>query len=164
MLVSLVIAGCGGTVIDPGGAGGSGGGGGSGGASGDASVPTNPLEGTWTYSESGGTTEFKVAITFSGDGSGNETLMLSSCTGSETVGGISWTWTATTITLTGNPSCSGSLECGGAGDMPCSTTPVGAIQSTCAYLLSNGSDTLTLSDCSESSGPPETSSIVLTRQ
>jgi hypothetical protein len=122
----------------------------------------NPLDGTWLYTEREGDQTFDARITFESDGSITESVEVSDCTGVDTVSGLSWTSTSTTLTVAGTESCTGELTCG-TSTAGCSTmTPMGpATDTTCNYALSNGDDTLTISDCAMAGGA--SAPVVLTR-
>jgi hypothetical protein len=123
---------------------------------------TNPLDGTWLYTDRVGDESFTARITFQSDGALTESVEVSDCTGVDTVSGLSWTSTSTTLTVTGTESCTGELTCG-TSTAGCSTlSPMGpATDTTCDYVVSNDGDTLTLSDCNAAGGG--SSRAVLTR-
>jgi hypothetical protein len=125
----------------------------------------NPLEGTWLYTTPTGPS-LSESITFGPGGALTLTLTAADCSGQETLSGVSWTATATQVTVSGSASCSGSLDClGGPGG--CGTAPT-AIETTCGYALSNNDDVLTLGPCVATTGNPITTNtsgtIALTRK
>jgi hypothetical protein len=74
-------------------------------------------------------------------------VTVSSCTGSENISGYSWTSTPTTITFSGTPTCISSLSCDG---VAVACTENGELKvGACTYALTEGSDTLTLSGCTD---------------
>jgi hypothetical protein len=145
-LVLSFVAACG----SSGGAG-TGGSGGGGGTSGSAGA--DALVGTWlitTKSSDGSTITEKW--TFDSNGSLSTTFATSSCTGTASFTGGSWSSTATTVTLdTKSDKCTGAVKCSDSGGQGCAGL-LPTMMSTCDYDLSNGGSTLTLSKCTGSSG------------
>jgi hypothetical protein len=132
-----------------------------------------PLVGTWTYTAKVGYVR-TIAVRFNADGTADEVLTLGdpgvassdTCSGTPTLSGYSWTATATELTLTGSPTCSGAITClpGWAGlNGPCtfpmyslmlSGGPNGEDAATqvagaCQYTLSDDGKTLTLDQCTQ---------------
>jgi hypothetical protein len=121
----------------------------------------NPLTGTWSAAVN--TTAFAgtVSLDFGADGSVTEiltatTILGLACSGSETTSGLTWSSSASTLTVGGAASCSGSYTCGKTTEACGTSTSLKA--GTCAYALSNGNNTLTLSSCTNPS-----SDVLLTR-
>jgi hypothetical protein len=108
----------------------------------------NPLVGEWQYSQSVGTASFSATYNLAGDGTGTLTAAGSgACTGTQTYQGFTWSSSATTITFTGTPSCTGSISCGGVMVTSCSGASM--VQTgACNYQLSNSNNSLTISNCS----------------
>jgi hypothetical protein len=121
----------------------------------------NPLVGTWVAQLGGSTLNTSATLTLNADGtaSTNTTVtggtvngMTVTCTGpgvSNT--GLRWTSTATTITVNGTPTCTGSVTCMVAGmsqELGCSTGSMMTMSSgieNAPYTLSGNNNTLTLS-------------------
>lgn len=111
-----------------------------------------PLQGTWVHTDLGpadvGAEELvfdandTLSITFS-----YTTFEFMSCTGSDTLSGLTWSATSTTFTLAGTATCTGEMRCGSFGDQFClggKPTSLDAAAGTCEYEISNGNDTLTI--------------------
>jgi hypothetical protein len=132
-----------------------------GGGAADGSGGGGPLEGTWSVTTSGGGVTATTTITLNGDGTLTETVSSTGCTGMDSLSGYSWSSTSATVSVTGEPTCTGMLVCTVAGmtvSEPCSGTG-GGVTGTCNYTLSNGNDTLTLTNCGSG-----TSSVTFTRK
>ncbi len=125
-----------------------------------AGCSSDPLVGTWatsfTYLGTTGTSTYQVngdgtlAYTLSGSGS--------TCSGSMTWSGYTWTSTGTSVAFAGVPQCSGSFTCG-AFSLNCTAGSSQALKAgSCSYALSNNDDTLALTSCSG------TSDVTLTRE
>ncbi len=113
---------------------------------------SNPLDGTWS-------TAFTV-LTFTGtetiDVSSDGTLKVTvtsasaSCSGTEVTTGYQWAATASSITFSGTPACTGSITCG-ALSLDCSKSGSSFTAGSCTYTLSDSNDTLALTACSGTS-------------
>ena len=112
----------------------------------------NPLVGSWetAFSSAGitGTETYQV----NADGTLSYSLSASgTCSGSLTWSGYLWSSTATSVAFSGTPVCSGSATCG-ALTYSCSLAMSAAPTSgACDYALSNGDDTLALTNCTGTS-------------
>jgi hypothetical protein len=114
----------------------------------------NPLDGTWADSASGSGIAATVSLTFNSDGTLDETndltqLMGDSCTGALTFTGLTWTSTASDITLTGTQQCASTLSCATLGALTCdqANSANGSGQVTngsIPYTLESGNNTLVL--------------------
>lgn len=118
---------------------------------------SDPLVGTWTRSY----VTFGITITedyvVSGDGTlGMHGTGAGSCTGAEDITGYTWAATASSVTFSGTPACTGGLTCG-AVTFACDAQSAGLKAGSCTYAFSNENNTLTLSSCSG------VSDMVLTR-
>jgi hypothetical protein len=134
-------------------------------------LESGPLLGTWTYSATSGDIR-AIAVTFNGDGTAEEVLTLGNphspdtCSGAPRLSGYSWTATATALTLTGSPTCSGTITCTvgripdgactfpmyellGAGLDPNAAVVVTQVAGACQYTLSSDGKTLTLDHCTQ---------------
>ena len=118
-------------------------------AMGCGSSSSNPLAGTWDTSAKttagATTTTTKIPADLESDGSLTLSVTVSSCTGSENISGYSWTSKGNTVTFSGTPTCTTSLTCDG---VAIACTENGELKvGACTYALTEGNDTLTLSDC-----------------
>jgi hypothetical protein len=125
-------------------------------------APANPLEGMWTYTQKSGGVTLVSQISFDADGVLVETVQVTGCVGVETITGLAWKATGTTLVMDGTTSCSGTIECAGV-TSECGSGPPEAPVSdtTCGYAFSKGGNTLTLMSCTGSCG--DGGDIVLTR-
>jgi hypothetical protein len=108
------------------------------------------IDGTWVYSTKMDGLTVSGVLDFESDGSLTETATVSGCKGTMTTTGITWTSTATTLTGSGTPSCTGSLSCtidGFTSDVSCADVKTMSLGGTCNYTMSNGDDTLNISGC-----------------
>jgi hypothetical protein len=111
----------------------------------------DPLDGTWTASDNGGGTAEAAteAITFNADGTLHVVLTVTehlgeSCTGAFDFTGLTWTSTATAISIGGTAKCTSTLQCNGAA-VPCDSSQSGSpLSGAINYTLSNNNDTLVL--------------------
>jgi len=119
---------------------------------------SSPLDGTWSAASTVGT--FTATETVDVSSGGTLTVAVSamsaSCSGAWNTTGYEWAATATEITISGTPVCTGSITCG-ALSLSCSGTSQVKVGS-CAYALSNGNDTLALTACTG------TSDVTFTRE
>jgi hypothetical protein len=161
LVVSLLIsAGCGGRVIE------------------------GPLLGTWTYRSTDELVR-TIAVTFNAAGTAAEVLTLGNpssyptetCSGTPTLSGYSWTATSTTLTISGSPTCLGTIacsDCSAAGTFDCNqcafpmyqfmvvgddpdlppNSAVTQVAGACQYTLSSDNKTLTLDQCTQTIALP----------
>ena len=126
-----------------------------------AGCAANPLVGDWRNPQSCGGVEITSTLHLGADGTAMITLAGSGgCTGMQTYQGTTWTSSATTITLSGTPSCSGMIMCtigGTTVNIDCSQTMNSTMTGACSYTLSNENNTLTTSACAGSTGGGATS-------
>jgi hypothetical protein len=109
----------------------------------------NPLVGNWATAGTFGTLTVTETVDVSGDGTLSVKVsgMSASCSGAWTTTGYTWAATATEITLSGKPACTGSITCG-ALSLSCSGGMNTALSTgSCTYALSNNDDTLALTAC-----------------
>jgi hypothetical protein len=118
---------------------------------------SNPLDGTWTTANTVLTVTLTETIEVNGDGTltVSDTASSASCSGSWTTTGYAWAATASSITFSGTPTCTGSITCGPL-SLSCAGNQ-GLTAGSCTYALSNANDTLALTACSG------TSDLTLTR-
>lgn len=126
-------------------------------AVGGTGCSNSPLDGAWTTATTVGGVTFTETFQVNGDGtlSVTESASSASCSGSWTATGYSWAATASSVTFSGTPTCTGSITCG-AVSVSCSSDQ-GLKAGSCTYTLSNDDDTLALTACSG------TSDVTLTR-
>jgi hypothetical protein len=127
----------------------------------------NPLVGTWTAQQMGGGLNATITLTLNADGTASTNIQVMggsfmgtdvTCTGpGVTNTGYRWTSTATTISVTGTPMCSGSSTCmvgGMSTEFGCSQMMgmgmgMGSNNlETAMYTLSNNNNTLTITTMS----------------
>jgi hypothetical protein len=159
-----LVVGCGGATELPtatsGGSGGSSSGSGGSGAGGGG-PSSNPLVGTWQTSVDTQGTIAVETIDLQGDGTVIETVQLTSvggasCKGSIQFTGVTWTSTATTLTIAGaGAACTGGFSCSDGLNQGCPQTSLTTM--TCNYMLTGMDDTLVL-DCAGGS------TVTFTRQ
>jgi hypothetical protein len=122
----------------------------------------NPLDGTWTYAihRTVGTLTVSgtLDVTLSSDGTEEETLTPTGiCSGTVKFTGVHWTSTATTVSLSGSPTCTGTFTCTlpivGAQTESCTTLLSYSLAGTCEYALSSNDDSLVLNQCTKSTTP-----------
>jgi hypothetical protein len=107
---------------------------------------SSPLVGNWA--EVSTTLGVTTTTTYEVNGDGTLTVTAAgsgNCSGTETVTGLQWAATSTSITFSGAGTCSGSVTCG-----PITINCAGSQTSysgSCTYALSNGNDTLALTGC-----------------
>lgn len=139
----------------------------------------NPLVGSWSASQTEGGLNGTVSLTLAGDGAASVNLnytggtasgMTFTCTGPGIMqSGYRWTATATTLSVTGTPTCAGSITCM-AGGMPqtldCSRLSMGGMTPSmldaATYSLSNNNNTLTLT--TTASGMGMSTTLTFTRR
>jgi hypothetical protein len=129
----------------------------------------NPLVGTWTANQTEGGLNGTVAMTLVADGTAslniNFTGGMSSgttitCNGAGiTQSGFRWTSTATTLSVTGTPTCTGSIMCTAGGNvqtLDCSRLSMGGMGPSTldasTYALSNNNNTLTITTTPSGTG------------
>jgi hypothetical protein len=119
---------------------------------------TNPLDGTWVQSvDEPGVATAKITMNLNADGSVAMTEVVTQwmgdpCTGSVSFSGITWSSTASSLTLSGTPACTGTIQCTSLGPLSCSDVGATSVASgSVGYTLENGNDTLVLQN--GSSGP-----------
>jgi hypothetical protein len=115
--------------------------------------PISPLVGTWLATVNGGN-GLVVQETLVLELGGSASLSITgegSCMGTQSFSGLVWSATATTLTVSGTPACSGQLVCNVMGQMfnvgcqqMTSTMPGAA-----TYTLSNNDNTLTLTSVTD---------------
>ena len=109
---------------------------------------SNPLDGSWITASTVGTFTTTETVEVNSDGtlSVAVTATSSSCSGASNTTGYQWAATATEITVSGTPVCTGSITCG-ALTLAC-TGATGTVKNgSCTYALSSGNDTLALTAC-----------------
>jgi hypothetical protein len=108
----------------------------------------NPLVGTWTQPVMVAT--FSGTESFEVNGDGTLVVLVqgagSSCSGTWTYSGYSWASTASSVTWSGTPMCTGSLTCGNV-TVACSSNTSQLQAGSCTYALSSDDNTLTLTGC-----------------
>jgi len=109
----------------------------------------NPLVGTWegpSISTLG--TTYHAEVDMKNDGTLTYALIgTGSCNGTLLYTGYTWASDAVTLTFSGNPTCTGTVTCG-ALSFDCSQTAQSSTLGACTYVLSNGNQTLTTTNCS----------------
>jgi hypothetical protein len=107
----------------------------------------SPLVGTWATPTSTGGLNGTVTVDLNGDGSLSVIFSgaSTSCTGTETWTGYSWTSTSSVVAFSGTGSCAGGITCGPL-TLNCSGNQ--AFQpGSCSYAFSNNNNTLILTNC-----------------
>jgi hypothetical protein len=117
-----------------------------------SSGSNSPLVGTWAAATTVGTFTGTKTLQVNGDGSlgVTESATSTSCSGSWVTTGYSWAATATAVTFSGTPVCTGSITCG-AVSLSCSGSTQALAAGACNYTLSAGDDTLALTGCTGTS-------------
>ena len=110
---------------------------------------SNPLVGRWTVASSAGGETTQTTDELNSDG----TLVVTStgsgaCTGTETVTGLQWAATSSSVTFSGTGTCSGGITCG---PFSINCASMQSYAGSCTYALSNNDDTLTLTNCTGTS-------------
>jgi hypothetical protein len=116
-----------------------------------AGCSSNPLDGTWSVASTFGTFTATQTVDISSGGSLTVTYTAtsSSCSGTLTNTGYQWAATASSITFSGTPVCTGSITCGA---LSLSCTEASSFKAgSCTYALSDDNDTLALTACSGTS-------------
>jgi hypothetical protein len=120
----------------------------------------NPLVGHWTAMTPSSTYTLATTLVLADDNTMTVTdTGTRDCTGMRTITGLRWssshTESAMTVTFSGAPVCSGMIVCTTMGTTTNIDCPMDTSQMTgaCGYALSSDMNTLTLSNCSGTSGP-----------
>lgn len=111
----------------------------------------SPLDGTWDGPSTTtlGTT-YHAEVALNGDGTLTYSLIGSgSCNGTLLYTGYTWASDNVTLTFSGTPTCTGSINCG-AISFNCQQAQQSTLGA-CDYVLTNSNDTLTATNCSTSS-------------
>jgi hypothetical protein len=110
---------------------------------------SNPLVGRWTTASSAFGETTQTTDELNSDGTVVVTSIGSGpCTGTETVTGLQWAATSSSVTFSGTGTCTGGITCG-AITINCASQQ--SHSGSCTYALSNNDDTLTLSNCTGTS-------------
>jgi hypothetical protein len=114
---------------------------------------SNPLSSNWsTKVDMGNGDTVALGMNLHADQTVTFTEGPGTCTGSVVFAGMTWSSTASTLTLTGTSTCSGAgLTCPSGGALSCASQLV-LTGSTCNYQLSSDHMTLTLSNCNGDTG------------
>lgn len=133
------------------------------GAIGCGGPAANPLVGTWRASLSASGIDGNSTLTLNANGTASLSAIFTggmaggmtvTCTGPGlTYSGLTWTSTATTLSITGTPMCSGMISCmvgGMSQDFGCSTAGMNMTEglSSAMYTLTNNNNTLTITTTS----------------
>jgi hypothetical protein len=115
----------------------------------------NPLDGSWSTTNSNAGTTTKETVDLQSDLTATVSFKVTqspapvTCKGSIEFTGYDWSSTDTNITLSGSASCKSSLVCMAAGQsVAVGCSPMQNIAGTCHYKLSSDENTLVVSECS----------------
>src|ERR1700761_1236928 len=117
-----------------------------------SSGSSSPLVGTWSTAATVAGFTVTETLVVNGDQtlSATTTANSTSCSGSWTATGYAWAATASSVTFSGTPTCTGSITCGNV-SVSCSGNDQAFKDGSCTYALSNNDDTLALTGCSGTS-------------
>jgi hypothetical protein len=110
---------------------------------------SNPLVGSWAEASSVAGETTQTTYELNGDGTVVVTATGSGlCTGTETVTGLQWAATSSSVTFSGTGMCSGGVTCG---PLTFNCSGAQSYAGACTYALSSNNDTLALTGCTGTS-------------